>query len=108
MLTFLMFLRHTPDMCALWNEQSAKIYAECGNKLAEFEAKHGVKMVGFWNVPSEHLTVQVFEAPTFEAFQALSMEPEIVNMSNVDTIEIKQAITFEEAMQMMQMMQQKK
>jgi hypothetical protein len=107
MLTFLMFLRHTPDMCALWNEKSAKIYAEAAAKLPEFEAKHGVKMIGFWNVPNEHLTVEVFQAPNFEAFQAISMEPEIVNMQNVDTIEIKQALTMEEAMQMMQMMQQK-
>lgn len=107
MLTFLMLLKHTPDMCAFWNEKSAKIYAEAAAKLPELEAKHGVKMVGLWNVPNEHLTVQVFEAPNFEAFQAASMEPEMLNMQNVDTIEVKLANNMEQVMQMMQMMQQK-
>jgi hypothetical protein len=65
-------------------------------------------MVGGWNVPSEHLTVQVFEAPTFEAMQAYSMEPEVMKLSNVDTAEIKVAYTLEEMGQiMMQMMQAK-
>ena len=54
-----------------------------------------------------HLSVQVLEAPTFEAFQAFSMEPEVMKMSSVDTMEIKAAITLEEAGQMMMQMQAK-
>jgi hypothetical protein len=108
MVTFLSVARHTPEMCALYNEKSAKVYMEFMNKQQELEAKHGVKMVGGWNVPSEHLTVQVFEAPTFEAMQAYSMEPEVMKLSNVDTAEIKVAYTLEEMGQiMMQMMQAK-
>jgi hypothetical protein len=107
MLTFLLIYRHTPENCAFVNARSAKIYAEAMSKLKEFEAKHGVKMVGGWNVATEHLSVQVFEAPNFEAFQAMSMEPENMALSSVDTIEIKQAMSFEEAMQMVQMMQAK-
>jgi hypothetical protein len=57
-------------------------------------------------VSSEHLTIQVFEAPTFEAFQAYSMEPEVIKLSSVDTIEIKMAVTLEEAAQMMMQMMQ--
>jgi hypothetical protein len=64
-------------------------------------------MVGFWNVHPEHLTIQAYEAPTFEAFQAYSMEPEVIALTSVDTIEIKQAMTFEEASQMMMQMQAK-
>jgi hypothetical protein len=64
-------------------------------------------MVG-WNVPSEHLIVQVFEAPTFEAFQAFSMEPEVMKISSVDTMDIKAAMTLEEAGQMMMQMMQAK
>ena len=107
MVTFLAISRHTPANCALYNEKSAKIYAEFMSKQKELETKHGVKMVG-WNVPSEHLIVQVFEAPTFEAFQAFSMEPEVMKMSSVDTMEIKAAITLEEAGQMMMQMMQAK
>jgi hypothetical protein len=32
----------------------------------EIAAKHGVKMVGFWMVDSEHLNVVVFEAQTMK------------------------------------------
>ena len=77
------------------------------SKQKELEAKHGVKTVGGWNVPSEHFTVQVFEAPTFEAMQAFSMEPEVMKVTSVDTMEIKVAMTLEETAQMMQMMQAK-
>jgi ferritin len=106
MLTLLAISRHTPGLCAFYNEKSANIYAEFMRKQKELEAKHGVKMVGGWNVSSEHLTVQVFEAPTFEAFQAYSMEPEVMKLSSVDTTEIKMAVTLEEAGQMMMQMMQ--
>jgi hypothetical protein len=107
MLTFLMIFKHTPENCAFVNARSAKIYAAAMSKQKELEAKHGVKMVGGWNVAPEHLSVQVFEAPNFEAFQAMSMEPEIMALSSVDTIEIKQAMAIKEAMQMVMQMQAK-
>jgi hypothetical protein len=94
-------------LCAFYNEKSAKVYAEFMSKQKELEAKHGVKTVGGWNVPTEHLSVLAFEAPNFEAMQAFSMEPAVIGLTSVDTIEIKQAMTLEEAAQMMQMMQAK-
>jgi hypothetical protein len=48
------------------------------------------------------------EAPTFEAFQAFSMEPEVMKISSVDTMDIKAAMTLEEAGQMMMQMMQAK
>jgi hypothetical protein len=107
MVTVLVISRHTPDMCAFFNEAAAKIYMESWSKLKELEAKHGVKMVGGWNVHPEHLTIQVFEAPTFEAIQAFSMEPDVVKLTSVDTQEVKVAMTLDEAAQMLQMMQAK-
>jgi hypothetical protein len=105
MVTVLVISRHTPDMCALFNKAAAKTYLDGWSKLKEFEAKHGVKMVGGWNVPSEHLTIQVFEAPTFEAIQAFSMEPEVMKLTSVDTQEVKVAMTLDEAAQMLMQMQ---
>ena len=55
------------------------VYGEHLNRVSkrtELEAKHGVKMVGSWGMPSEHLAFEVFEAPSYEAIQAYSMEPE--------------------------------
>jgi hypothetical protein len=80
MLTFLVMSRHAPEVCALHNETSRKTMIDWMGKARERAAKHGVKMVGGWNVLSEHLTVQVLEAPFFDAKQAFSMEPK--NMAN--------------------------
>ncbi len=75
-----------------------RLKAKKGDEIA---AKHGVKMVGFWMVDSEHLTVAVLEAPNYEVFQAWSMEPEVRNMSNCGTTEAKVAMTMEEYIQSM-------
>ncbi len=106
MLTFLVFTRHAPADCAVHNEASRKTLIEWYRKTKELEAKHGVNMVGGWNVHSEHLTVQVFEAPNFEAFQAYSREPEVMNKLNWSTSEVKVAMTLEETSQMMRQRKQ--
>ena len=108
MPTFLMIAKHDAADCAFFNEKSAKTLAEYASKLPELLAKHGIKIVGACTVNNEHLAVSIFEAPSFEAMMAWGMEPENVNMSNWQTVEIKIANTFEETAQMIQMMQQKK
>ncbi len=102
MATFVMIATHSPTDCAMHNEKSAKIVADWMRKTPELEAKHGVKPVGSWVVPTEHLTLLVFEAPSAEAAQAYMMEPEAIAMSYWQTMEVKPAITMEEMMQMMQ------
>jgi uncharacterized protein with GYD domain len=72
------------------------------SKAPELLAKHGVKMVGGWNVHPEHLVVEVYEAPSFEAMQAFSMEPEMMSITNWQTMELKAAMTLEETWKMMQ------
>jgi hypothetical protein len=108
MPTFLVISKHNPDVCAMYNETSVKTLVDYMSKAGELEAKHGVKTVGGWNVPPEHLVVQVFEAPSFEAFQAFSMEPEVMNLAKWQTMEVKVAMTLDEVWQMMQQMPQQK
>jgi hypothetical protein len=108
MLTFLGIARHTPEMCSLHNEASQKTMIAWLSKSEELTKKHGIKIVGGWNVHSEHLTIQVLEAPTFEATQAYSMEPENMAMLNWNTLEIKVAMTLEETAQMMMQKMQAK
>jgi hypothetical protein len=93
-------------VCAFHDQKSVKIMMDWMKKAGELEVKHGVKVVAPANVIQEHLSVQVFEAPTFEAFQAYSKEPEIMAMMNWATIEIKPAMTNEEVAQTMQQMMQ--
>ncbi|MGA3200021.1 MAG: hypothetical protein ABSD89_11535 [Halobacteriota archaeon] len=102
MATFLLFWRHAAADSPAHNEKSRKSMAEYMSKAAELNAKHGVKWVGSWVVLSEHLAVDVGEAPSFEAMQALLMEPEIMSLMNWTTMELKAAMTLEETWKMMQ------
>jgi hypothetical protein len=51
-------------------------------------------------VLSEHLEVFIMEAPSLEAIQKLFMEPELLAINTVDSIEIKPAMNFEDTVKM--------
>ena len=102
MVTCLLVSWHTAADCPTGNEKSRKSLAEYMSKAPELLAKHGVKMVGGWTVYGEHWTVQVYEAPSYEAMQAFSMEPEMMSITNWQTMELKAAMTGEEVWKMMQ------
>ena len=102
MPTFLMISRHSPENCDMYNEKARKVTLELMGKIEGLLKKHGVKMVGGWIVPTEHLMFGVFEAPSLEAFQNFGMEPEIAAMNAYNTAEIKIAMSLEEAMAMLQ------
>jgi len=101
MPTFLVISRHSPENCATFNEKARKIQIELMGKLDGLLKKHGVKRVGAWTVPGgEHLSFMVFEAPSLEAFQKFSMEPEIKALNAYSTNETKLVMTIEEAMKL--------
>jgi len=85
----------------MFNEKARKMTLQLANKMEGLLKKHGVKMVGFWQVPMEHLLFEVYEAPSYEAFQKLGREPEILAWSAYNTVEMKSAISAEEAMKML-------
>jgi|APFre7841882630_1041343.scaffolds.fasta_scaffold219907_2 hypothetical protein len=98
MAIFVTIGRHSPESCAAHNETSRKIMIEWMAKGEELAAKHGVKIVGGWNIHPEHLTIQVLEAPSIEAMEALTMEPENMAMLSWNTLDIKLATTLEDVM----------
>jgi hypothetical protein len=102
MVTFLLISRHSPADCPAHNEKSRKSMAEYMSKVPELLAKHEVKMVGSWVVHTEHLVVEVYEAPSYEAMDACSMEPEVMALSTWTTTEHKVAMTLEETWKMVQ------
>ena len=102
MPTFLLISRHSPENCPMFNEKARKVTLQLVNKMEGLLKKHGVKMVGLWQVPMEHLIFEVYEAPSLEAFQKLGNEPEIQAWSAYNTVEMKLAISTEEAMKMLQ------
>jgi len=101
MPTFLMISRHSPENCPLNNEKMKAMTLELPDKLGRLEKKHGVKRVGAWTVVPEHLLVWVYEAPSSEALQKFSMEPELLKWMAFNTSEIKLAMTLEESMKLL-------
>jgi len=102
MPTFLVISRHSPENCNTFNEKARKATLELMGKLDGLLKKHGVKRVGAWVVlGGEHLNFMVFEAPSLEAFQKFSMEPEVRALNAYNTNETKIAMTIEESMKLL-------
>jgi hypothetical protein len=85
----------------MFNEKARKVYMEYFSKLDGISKKHGIKMLGACTVYTEHLTVNIFEAPSLEAFQKCGMEPEVLAISAYETYEVKSALGMEEATKML-------
>jgi hypothetical protein len=85
----------------MFNEKAKKAFMEYCSKLDGIQKKHGMKTLGNWTVPTEHLTVAVFEAPSFEAFQKCGMEPAVLALGAYETYEVKSALSMEEAVKML-------
>jgi hypothetical protein len=63
--------------------------------------KYGVKRLGSWTVPNEHLSFEVYEAPSLEALTKLFMEPVTLALGAFETCEVKAAFSFEETTKML-------
>jgi len=100
-LTLLLISRHSPEDCPLFNEEKRKVNLAYLDKLDAWSKKYGVKMVGAWSVPNEHLNLNVIEASSLEAFQKFSMEPEALAVSASETTEVKVAFNLEEISKML-------
>lgn len=74
---------------------------EATEKSDALMKKHRVKNLGSWAVPNEHLSFEVYEAPTLDDFWKLGMEPAILALGEFENMEIKVATTSEEAAQML-------
>jgi hypothetical protein len=102
MPTILKIARHSPERCPLNNEAQKKLDSEVTIKLGELCKKYGVKVLGSWLVPNEHLMVMVYDVPTLDTFQKYLMEPLIMKwIASQDTCEFKVAMTLEESMKLL-------
>jgi uncharacterized protein with GYD domain len=96
-----MIERHSPENCPMFNEKTRKIMMASNDKFDKLAKKYGVKMIGSWAVPNEHLGFDVFEAPSLEAVTKLMMEPALMALGAFETCEIKAAFSSEELTKMM-------
>jgi uncharacterized protein (DUF1330 family) len=102
MPTYLMISKHSPENCPMFNEKTRKVYMDYLSKRDGLLKKHGIKMLGWWNIHLEHLIVAVLEMPSLDAFQKFTMEPEFNALTAFSTYEMKMASTMEEAQKMLQ------
>jgi hypothetical protein len=98
---FILISKHSPENCPMFNAKTRKIMMETNEKSDGLMKKHGVKLLGEWTVPNEHLDFGVYEAPNLDAFMKLGMEPAIMALSEFLTYEIKIAMSSEEVEQML-------
>ena len=101
MPTFLVISKHSPEDCPLFHEEKRKVSVAYFSKFGEWTKKYGVKFVGVWAVPNEHLTVMAIEAPSLEVWQKMSMEPELLAVTSTETYEVKLAQNLEEINKML-------
>ena len=108
MPTFMLMSRHTAADCPLNNPEHLKVAAEGWPQMETLAKKHGVKIIGTWTAHLGYLVVQVVEAPNFEAYMAMWMEPQLQTMLHASMNEITPMLTHPEIEQLLkQSMQQK-
>jgi len=98
---FLIISRHSAENCPLNNEKIRSMTLELPSKLIGLEKKHGIRRIGAWTVIPEHILVWVYEAPSSEALQQFSMEPDILKWMAWNTSEIKLAMSLEESVELL-------
>jgi len=99
MVTFLSVIKHAAADCLAHNEKIRKVTLEAASQMDELAKKHGIKVVGGWNVHPKHFQIIVFEAPNFEAMQAFDTEPPISKMLDFYTHDLYVAEPFADMMQ---------
>ena len=103
MATFLMIMKDTPQTCPLFNAQSAKAYSDWLAKLPDINKKYGIRHLASCTViQGEHVSTIIVEAPSLEAVQRATMEPEYFALYKFGTIEIQPALSGEETVKLMQ------
>ncbi len=101
MPTFLVISKHSPESCWMFNKGARKVSLDLVNNLDKILKKHKIKIMGWWWVLSEHTLYEVLDAPSLEALEKMSQEPEIRKWSAYHTMEIKLAYPADDVMQML-------
>ena len=86
----------------MFNEKARKAFFEFSGKLIGLMRKHGVKLLGSWSAPTEHLNLMIFEAPNSDVFNNVLMEPEVIALSAFETYEVKRVFSMEESIKFLQ------
>ena len=86
----------------MFNEKTRQIHLNLLNKLESILKKYNTRMMGAWFVLPEHTLYEVFEAPGLDEFQKMAMEPEIVQWSAFNTMEMKLVATVDDVKRLLE------
>jgi hypothetical protein len=98
MPTFLVISRHAPESCWMFHAKTRQIHLNLLHKLESLLKKYQVTLLGCWFDLPGHTLYEVYDAPNLDVFQKMSMEPEIVQWSSFNTMEIKLVSTLDDVM----------
>lgn len=101
MPTFIAISRHTPESCWMFNPKTRQIHLNLVNNLENILKKHNVTLLGCWFDLPGHTLYEFYDAPSPEAFQKMAMEPEILQWSSFNTMEIKMVSTLDDVMKLL-------
>ena len=82
----------------MFDAKSKQIHRNLLDTLESLLKKYQITLLGCWFDLPGHALYEVYDAPSLEAFQKMSMEPEIVQWSSFNTMEIKLVSTLDDVM----------
>ena len=102
MPTVLVIAKHSPENCAMFNEEARKATLALFSQQEELHKKYGTKMLGGWIVSNEHQVIWVFETPSLDVLDQYFMEPVMRAQSAFNTTEVKIVKSVKEVATMLQ------
>ena len=82
----------------MFDATTKQIHLNLLDKLESLLKKYQITLLGCWFDLPGHALYEVYDAPSLEAFQKMSLEPEIVQWSSFNTMEIKLVSTLDDVM----------
>jgi hypothetical protein len=87
----------------MFNEKAKHIHVNLVNKLESLLKKYQITLLGCWFDLPGHAMYEVYDAPSLETFQRMAMEPEIVQWSAFNTMDIKLVATIDDVTKLLKL-----
>ena len=87
MAIFIVNMKHTPESCAMFNEDVKKKFKELVAKREDVAKKHGIKVLSAYTSILDHLIFHVVDAPSQQAVENYFIE---IGFAFWNDVEIRQ------------------
>jgi len=83
MPVFIMDMKHSPEMCPMFNDKVGRMFKEQYNKIEEIADKLEIKILINLGVFNEHYILIIVEAPSIEAVESFIREMKFFSFNNI-------------------------